>query len=401
MTSYLDSMNRIWDRSALIAVWFASAYFLMEPPILGEIKSLGLEKYFLSGLFLMAFGYIPLNLQRIIFFIKKHQGISLILLICYLLPIGRYQSFFALKKPFIDLALAIIFFVVFPRNLKNRSAIGVTMVFLLFFGLLALPFGVFQGDLWHPDFSYKGNFIHRNALGYFCIPVIIWALGSDIATRYRAVVLVAGELILGLSMSRSFWLASLLVFSYFFFQKRKWLLLIFCLFFHVFLLFIWSAEGKFIARGALSKLHFAAADAISNSNLLVHERSFETSTAERLDLLQQGLITFSKQSWLVGSGAPTQADSRFNKKMDLNNFFLTHLISYGVLISFFTFSLFVALWRKSGMHLRLMLIHLGVFASVQSFFDYFQSTYFFITLVILYIMAVLDARNSGQLATGK
>lgn len=383
---------------ALFAVWLATLYFLSQPLIFGVKAVFKYEKYFLSAIFLIIFLYIPLNTNRIIGFIKSNRVLTTILLFFYLLPFAYYQNFFTFKKPFIDLSLAIILFIVFPKNTSNRYIHLITWCFLGLFIFLSLPIHLFHNQFWNHDLTYKGNFIHRNALGYFWIPVNIWALYSNLDKRCRFLIVVYGLILVTVSTSRSFWVSSFLINLIYLLQTRKKAMCLGLCVFFLLTLFFWSARGKACTRKLLAYSGIKTFQAWANSKTLNNDRTFDTSSIERWDLIKQGLLQL-RHSWGpgVGLGAPTKADSRFTKDSDLTNFFLTHLISYGVLVSICSFSLFIFFFIQSGMRSRLLMIHLCVFGCFQPFFDYFQSTYFFVFLAMLYIMTVLDTRDIAQL----
>ena len=237
--------------------------------------------------------------------------------------------------------------------------------------LLILPFGnsIFDAS----DHSYRSSFIHRNTLGYLLVTTFIFVsfLRVGVQTQYFLAALYL--LLVFMTFSRTTLIASTLVWCWFLLPRLRVKTILLTITLHCAIFFAWQNElsGYLYGAGGYAT------------------REFEGSTLERWQLLQSGLVAYAENP-IMGKSELYVTNSDNTKGTHIHNFYLSHLISYGIFPSMTVGLMFYSFYKKSGARVRLMILNLTTFATFQGFFDTLQSAYFFITILFFYLLSHYD-----------
>jgi hypothetical protein len=370
-----NNILKSWDLVFLALLLSLASYFLYGGMGFPSLHSLSEEKLFLRACSLTLVVGILLSAKEMV---KENWHRKLIILfVLFELLYGLWHfSFFSFKKMFIDTSLFFMFFYSIPRTRSLAWLNKVNWTVMAILGLLVLPIWGSFFSMWHLDKTYRGGFIHRNELGYFLVVLLIFFSQLKLNRKLKFSFFLVYFIFLSMCCSRSTLLSSLAVMGFYFISLRKIRLFSLMLAAHVSIALSWKYGLVSLISGKLIKMSNEA-------------RVFETSTSERWQLIQNGIKAYSENP-IMGKGYIFLSDTTFNKGLDVNNFYLSHLISYGIFPSIVVAFLFAGFFRDSKLRVKLMLINLAVFAAFQAFFDYFQSSYFYITILIIYLFNYLD-----------
>lgn len=365
-----------WDFLFIVLLLALTLYFLYGGMGFPSLHSFSQERVFLRACSIFLVAGICLSSIDIL---KKYHKNKLFLIFIFfeLIYVFWHFNFFSFKKIFIDASLFFMFFYSIPRTralvwLGKLNWILVTVIVLL-----VLPLWGFSFSMWHQDNTYRGGFIHRNELGYFLVVLFIFFSQSKLNSKIKFVLTFIYFAFLWLCCSRSALLSSLVVWGgHFLIVKRRVRAFFIILIIHISIALSWK-YGTFIFNSFVG------------IETEYEGRIFETATLERWQLIQNGVKAYVKNP-IMGKGKVFLSDTIYNKNLDVNNFYLSHLISYGVFPSIVVTFLFFSFFRVSRFRVKLMLINLAIFAAFQAFFDYFQSSYFYITILIFYLFNYLD-----------
>jgi uncharacterized membrane protein len=365
---------KLWDYVFIGVLASLSFYFLFGGMGYADPEALSLEKVFLRGISCLLVAGLFLNSKELILEVIKRKEL-LAFVGCELIYSLWHHNYFSFKKCFLDASMFFILFYSIPRSESYKWLRYLGMALVGFITLLALPLWSHFFSMWHLDGTYKAAYIHRNELGYFLIIASIFVSHFKLSAKIKYPLIVLYFAIILMTCSRSTILASSAVWGFFLLKEKKWKTLIITALVHVAIVISWR----------YNLIHHSSIEQNYNSE----GRVYYTSTSERMQLLQTGLKIY-RLNLVMGKGEIQRVDSTYNKQMDVNNFYLAHLMSYGLFPTIVMVWIFFIFFKKSLMKTRLALINLMVFAAFQAFFDYFQTAYFFMTVLFFYIFNYLD-----------
>ncbi len=387
----------IWEYIFILSMFLITVYFFKAGISLSGLFDFSLERVGLSIISVILFVGILIEHKKILEKIKDKKFLLGWVLLGELVFALVHNNFFSYKKLFIDTSLILIFLISIPHSSDQKYFKYLTWLLIAIILYLALPVGFPRAILWHEDGTYKGAFIHRNALGYFMVPVAIWFLTERIKRIWKIAFFIVYFLLIFFVSSRSFIISSTLVFfTYFILTKKNYRLAIASFILHVLIWLSWKIPIAIFPR----KIIYSICPDKIDDYVKVNTRVFETSTTERWSVLVQGVFEYLKNP-IFGIGKIFLADSPYTKKLDMNNFYLSHLISYGIFPTIFIFVVFFWFYKSSGIRVRLILINLFVFAMFQAFFDYFQSAFFFASVLLIYCFNYFDLRNTQKIVVNE
>lgn len=360
---------KYWDAFFLVLLSFG-LYFLCRIDTTDIHGFLREENYLRAVLLLLAVGLIANGKELL----KENASNACFIFICLgeILFAFWHLNLFAFKKLFIDVAVFFILFYSLPRT-RSYKWIGIFgWVIFAVIVLLILPVGnsIFDAS----DHSYKSSFIHRNTLGYLLVTVFIFISFLRIGVQAKYFLAALYLLLVFMTFSRTTLIASTLVWCWFLLPRRRVKAILLTIAVHCAIVFAWQNELPSYLPGAGG----------------YETREFEGSTVERWQLLQSGLVAYAENP-IMGKSELYVTDSDHTKGSHVHNFYLSHLISYGIFPSIAVGLMFYLFFQKSGTRVRLMILNLATFAAFQGFFDTLQSAYFFITILFFYLFNHYDS----------